>query len=1053
MALVLSSMSAWAQVDSRNRTVETVVADGLAQLPTQNLDDYDQVMGEIAGTGEKGVVILGSMLVPAGKGQNAKVEYALNGAVDFAMAPGNEALTAGVRSGLVKAFEACTDNANKAFLMTLLTKVATEKEYTVYEKALSDAYLQDYAVRGLCVMPNVDQQVMGLINGEKAPKKALAYLAQQRKLGDAESTLLSWTKGADASTLDAIYKALSVCGGTASAKALGNAAKNVKFKDDATHVTDSYLALVERLDAKKDMLAAGKEMVKSDVPAMRCAGLRLVLQNSDNKASKEVVKALGDADIQYRNTALQCATEIGGDGIVNAIQMAYNSFSPAAKVDVLRWAGSRHLTSMPAIVGRSMKSTEPGVAKAAIEAAGRIGDENSLVALISELGGENGEDAYNALLSFHSDSDVRGALQSAVYSENPVTAARAASLCSERHIYGAYKQIFALSNKSEGDYKSAYLNALSGVVQAKNFTDVAQMLERAQGADVAPLQAAAGAAIAGESAEKQFEMVKARMNGSATDALYYPLLAQTGSKEAVDVLVKAYNDSKSDAAYKALLAVNNVEVKDVMLSLARENSAKKDAFLNRYMDLVSKSSDSNALKYLQYREAVELNPSDDVKVALVKALGDTQEAPAAAYVATLMDNQATAKAAAEVVKTVVSKREELQGGAWTKAALNKAKGILQKASATDADAGYAVDEITGMLEKLGAEGAEVSDALAAKKVENFELSLDFKAGEAFTLVVRDMPIVKACDKGVKYVYGEKDGALNPNGEWNNLYVKVANDRIQLVVNGVEVEENAVMKNVPEEKALNYTGTLKIDGKPATRNVMFKQLPSTPVTTLTAEEKAAGFEMLFDGRSLEKWQGNTTCYVPVDGNIYVTAQYGGSGNLYTRKKYSDFVYRFEFCFGVPGVNNGIGVRTSIGVDAAYEGMEIQVLDHDDPIYKGLHPWQQHGGVYGIIVPKHVVFGEVGTWNTEEIRAVGDHITVTVNGEVILDGNIREACQGHNVAPDGSNKNPYTADGKNHPGLFNKEGFISFCGHGAGALFRNVRILDLSKPAAAKSKKKK
>ena len=90
-----------------------------------------------------------------------------------------------------------------------------------------------------------------------------------------------------------------------------------------------------------------------------------------------------------------------------------------------------------------------------------------------------------------------------------------------------------------------------------------------------------------------------------------------------------------------------------------------------------------------------------------------------------------------------------------------------------------------------------------------------------------------------------------------------------------------------------------------------------------------------------------------------------------------------------------------------------------------------------------FPELGTWNVEEIRAVGDRITVTVNGEVILDGNIRKACKGNNVAKDGSNTNPYTVDKRNHPGLFNKSGHIGFLGHGEGLKYRNVRIKDLSK----------
>ena len=179
-------------------------------------------------------------------------------------------------------------------------------------------------------------------------------------------------------------------------------------------------------------------------------------------------------------------------------------------------------------------------------------------------------------------------------------------------------------------------------------------------------------------------------------------------------------------------------------------------------------------------------------------------------------------------------------------------------------------------------------------------------------------------------------------------------------------------------------------------------------------------MLFDGRSLHKWTGNTTNYVPQEGTIYVTASYGGKGNLYTVEEYGDFILRFEFRFLREGVNNGIGLRTPMGVDAAYHGMEIQILDHDAPIYKNLRVYQQHGSVYGIIPAKRIKFGELGTWNVEEIRAVGDRITVTVNGEVILDGDIREACQGHNVSEDGSKKNPYTVDAPQPPGTLQQEG---------------------------------
>ena len=230
---------------------------------------------------------------------------------------------------------------------------------------------------------------------------------------------------------------------------------------------------------------------------------------------------------------------------------------------------------------------------------------------------------------------------------------------------------------------------------------------------------------------------------------------------------------------------------------------------------------------------------------------------------------------------------------------------------------------------------------------------------------------------------------------------------------------------------------------ALRQKLSEMKPVEPYV-LSDEEKKQGFELLFDGTNLDNFVGNKVGYVPINGCINVTANYGNESNLYTKKEYRDFIFRFEFCFLRPGVNNGVGIRTPMGVDAAYYGMcECQILDHDAPIYAGLREYQVHGSVYGVIPAKRIKHKPLGEWSEEEIRVQGNHITVTVNGEVIVDGDIKEACQGHNVAPDGSDNNPYTVDHRNHPGMFNKTGHIGFLGHGAGLKFRAVRVLDLSK----------
>lgn len=200
--------------------------------------------------------------------------------------------------------------------------------------------------------------------------------------------------------------------------------------------------------------------------------------------------------------------------------------------------------------------------------------------------------------------------------------------------------------------------------------------------------------------------------------------------------------------------------------------------------------------------------------------------------------------------------------------------------------------------------------------------------------------------------------------------------------------------------------------------------------LSEEEQKLGYEILFDGTDLSAWTGDKVGYTAVNGCINVTASYGDTKNLYTVKEYSDFILRFEFCFEKPGVNNGVGIRTPMGVDAAYFGMcEVQVLDHDAPIYAGLKPYQVHGSVYGIVPAKRIVHKPLGEWSTMEIKVVGDSITVTVNGEVINEADVRKASRNG------------TIDSREHPGIFNRKGHIGFLGHGAGLKYRNVRILEL------------
>ena len=243
-------------------------------------------------------------------------------------------------------------------------------------------------------------------------------------------------------------------------------------------------------------------------------------------------------------------------------------------------------------------------------------------------------------------------------------------------------------------------------------------------------------------------------------------------------------------------------------------------------------------------------------------------------------------------------------------------------------------------------------------------------------------------------------------------------------------------NLVKEILVKATGKIKGQESEYDKEMINKYLAGMPADeefrdisekeyNLTPEEKTEGFVALFNGRNLDNWVGNKESYIAEDAMIVVKPSDGSGGNLYTEKEYADFIFRFEFLL-TPAANNGLGIRAPLTGDAAYVGMELQILDDTAPVYANLQPYQYHGSVYGVIPAKRGFLKPVGEWNYEEVKVQGTQITITLNGTVIVDGDI--------AGP----RDNGTLDKNDHPGLKNKTGHIGFLGHGSELKFRNIRI---------------
>lgn len=196
------------------------------------------------------------------------------------------------------------------------------------------------------------------------------------------------------------------------------------------------------------------------------------------------------------------------------------------------------------------------------------------------------------------------------------------------------------------------------------------------------------------------------------------------------------------------------------------------------------------------------------------------------------------------------------------------------------------------------------------------------------------------------------------------------------------------------------------------------------------EDSEGFIELFNGKDLTGWVGSTDGYSVENGSL--VCREDGGGTLFTDRQFGDFVLRLEFKIQA-GANNGVGIRAPLIGDAAYNGMEIQLLDDKDERYKDIKDWQRHGSVYGISAAQERADLKIGEWNTEEISVIGRQIKVTVNGKVVTDVNLDDAA-----------KAGYPS-GKDHPGAQRNNGHIGFLGHGHRVEFRNIRVKNVANQA--------
>jgi 3-keto-disaccharide hydrolase len=219
---------------------------------------------------------------------------------------------------------------------------------------------------------------------------------------------------------------------------------------------------------------------------------------------------------------------------------------------------------------------------------------------------------------------------------------------------------------------------------------------------------------------------------------------------------------------------------------------------------------------------------------------------------------------------------------------------------------------------------------------------------------------------------------------------------------------------------------------------------TPPNTLSASEKAAGWILLFDGKTTAGWRGfhsdkfPETGWVVENGAIKTTGSGPSGGDIITVAEFDNFELQLEWKIG-PGGNTGVKYLISedlIKTGRSGLGFEMQVIDDElnADAKAGKDGNRTAGGLYDLIAPvKNKTLHPVGEWNQAGVRVLGNHVEHFLNGGKVLEFEMFSPEFKARIADSKFKVNPGFGEVK--------KGHVLLQAHGAEVWFRNIKIREL------------
>ncbi|HFA47448.1 MAG TPA: DUF1080 domain-containing protein [Bacteroidetes bacterium] len=208
--------------------------------------------------------------------------------------------------------------------------------------------------------------------------------------------------------------------------------------------------------------------------------------------------------------------------------------------------------------------------------------------------------------------------------------------------------------------------------------------------------------------------------------------------------------------------------------------------------------------------------------------------------------------------------------------------------------------------------------------------------------------------------------------------------------------------------------------------------------LTDAEKAAGWQLLFDGRSTDAWRvfkkEKMDGWAVENGEMVALGKAGQEGlgaDIVTKDEFENFELKLEWKISKAG-NSGIffNVVEAPQYQAVYEtGPEYQLVD-DIGFPADLEDWQKSGANYAMHPPAKAAAKPQGEYNKTRLLVNKGHVEHWLNGVKVVE---------YELWTDDWNQRVAKGKWKDYPGYGKaKKGHIALQDHGQQIWFRDIKV---------------